>query len=104
METYSRIGLLRRNVNLQSYWTTTKPCKLTVVLNITKLCKLTVVLNYYEAKETYSRIGLLRTYIIATFYNYTIRKSFSQKSSLGGGLGVHAPSQLVFVTFNGSPE
>ncbi len=31
-------------VNLQSYWTTTK------------LRKLTVVLNYYEAMETYSRI------------------------------------------------
>jgi hypothetical protein len=36
--------------NLQSYWTTTK------------LWKLTVVLDYYEAMETYSRIGLLRIY------------------------------------------
>ena len=36
--------------NLQSYWTTTK------------LWKLTVVLDYYEAKETCSRIGLLRSY------------------------------------------
>ncbi len=36
--------------NLQSYWTTTK------------LWKLTVVLDYYEAMETYSRIGLLRSY------------------------------------------
>ncbi len=35
--------------NLQSYWTTTK------------LLKLTVVLDYYEAMETYSRIGLLRS-------------------------------------------
>jgi hypothetical protein len=34
--------------NLQSYWTTTK------------LWKLTVVLDYYDAMETYSRIGLLR--------------------------------------------
>ena len=33
--------------SLQSYWTTTK------------LCKLTVVLDYYEAMQTYSRIGLL---------------------------------------------
>jgi hypothetical protein len=47
-ETYSRIGLLRSHGNLQSYWTTTK------------LSKLTVVLDYYETKETYSRIGLLR--------------------------------------------
>ncbi len=46
--TYSRIGLLRSYGNLQSYWTTTK------------LWKLTVVLDYYEAMETYSRIGLLR--------------------------------------------
>ncbi len=36
--------------NLQSYWTTTK------------LWKLTVVLDYYEAMETYSRIGLPRVY------------------------------------------
>jgi hypothetical protein len=36
--------------NLQSYWTTTK------------LWKLTVVLDYYEAMETCSRIGLLRSY------------------------------------------
>jgi hypothetical protein len=34
----------------QSYWTTTK------------LWKLTVVLDYYEDMETYSRIGLLRSY------------------------------------------
>ncbi len=33
--------------NLQSYWTTTK------------LWKLTVVLDYYEAMETYSRIGII---------------------------------------------
>jgi hypothetical protein len=70
--------------NLQSYWTTTKIWKLTVVLDYyeametysrigqpwsygnlqwywtnTKLWKLTVVLDYYEAMETYSRIGLL---------------------------------------------
>ncbi len=45
---YSRIGLLRSYGNLQSYWTTTK------------VWKLTVVLDYYEAKETYSRIGLKR--------------------------------------------
>jgi hypothetical protein len=31
METYSRIGLLRSYGNLQSYWTTTKLWKLTVV-------------------------------------------------------------------------
>ncbi len=36
--------------NLQSYWTTTKPWELTVVL------------DYYEAKETYRRIGLLRSH------------------------------------------
>ena len=52
METYSRIGLLRSYGNLQSYWTTMK------------LWKLTVVLDYYEAMETYSRIGLLRGYRI----------------------------------------
>ncbi len=45
VETYSRIGLLRSYRNLQSYWTTKK------------LWKLTVVLDYYEAMETYSRIG-----------------------------------------------
>ena len=49
-ETYSRFGLLRSYGNLQSYWTTTK------------LWKLTVVLDYYGAMETYSRIGLLRSY------------------------------------------
>ncbi len=43
-ETYGRIGLLRSYGNLQSYWTTTK------------LRKLTVVFDYYEAMETYSRI------------------------------------------------
>ncbi len=32
-ETYSRIGLLRSYGNLQSYWTTTKLWKLTVVLD-----------------------------------------------------------------------
>jgi hypothetical protein len=46
-ETYSRIGLLLRDGNLQSYWTTTK------------LLKLTVVLVYYETMKTYSRIRLL---------------------------------------------
>ncbi len=86
--TYSRIGLLRSYGNLQSYWTTTKLWKLTVVLNYyaavktysrigllrssenlksywstTKLLKLTVVLEYYEAVETYSRIGVLRSYV-----------------------------------------
>ena len=50
MVTYSRIGLLRSYGNLQSYWTTTR------------LWKLTVVLNYHEAMVTYSRIGLLRSY------------------------------------------
>jgi hypothetical protein len=50
METYSRIALLRSYGKLQSYWTTTK------------LWKLTVVLHYYEAMETYSRIGLRRSY------------------------------------------
>ena len=48
-ETYGRIGLLRSYGNLQSYWTTVK------------LRKLTVVLDYCEAMETYSRIGLLRS-------------------------------------------
>jgi hypothetical protein len=48
---YSRIGLLRSYGNLQSYWTTTK------------LWKLTVVLDYYEAMGTYSSIGLLRSYV-----------------------------------------
>ncbi len=46
-ETFSRIGLLRSYGNLQSYWTTTK------------LRKITVVLDYYEAVETYSRISVL---------------------------------------------
>jgi hypothetical protein len=50
MGTYSRIGPLVSYRNLQSYWTTTK------------LWKLTVVLGYYEAMETYSRIGLLRSF------------------------------------------
>jgi hypothetical protein len=50
MENYSRIEPLRSYGNLQSYWTTTK------------LWKITVVLDYYEAMETYSRIGLLRSY------------------------------------------
>ena len=39
-ETYSRIVLLRSYENLQSYWTTAK------------LWKLTVVLDNYEAMET----------------------------------------------------
>jgi hypothetical protein len=44
------LGLtLHQEKNLQSYWTTTK------------LRKLTVVLDYWEAMETYSRIGLLRS-------------------------------------------
>ncbi len=42
---YSRIGLLRSHGNLQSYWTTAK------------LWKLTIVLDCCEAKKTYSRIG-----------------------------------------------
>ncbi len=46
-ETYGRIGLLRSHGNLQSYWTTTK------------LWKLTVVLDYREAMETHSCIGML---------------------------------------------
>jgi hypothetical protein len=50
METYSRIRLLRSYGNLQSYWTTTKPWKLIVVL------------DFHEAMETYSRIGLLRSH------------------------------------------
>ncbi len=33
METYSRIGLVRSYGNLQSYWTSTKLWKLTVVLD-----------------------------------------------------------------------
>ncbi len=47
--TYSRIVLPRSHGNLQSYWTTTK------------VWKLTVVFDYYEAMETY-RIELLRSY------------------------------------------
>jgi hypothetical protein len=39
-----------RSGNLRSYWTTTK------------LCELSVVLDYYEAMGTYSRIGLIRVY------------------------------------------
>jgi hypothetical protein len=83
METYSRIGLLQCHGNLQSYWTTTMPRKLTVVLDYynsmetysrigllqchgnlqsywttTILWKLTVVLDYYNATETYSRIAI----------------------------------------------
>jgi hypothetical protein len=50
LETYSRSGLLQSYGNLQSYWTTTK------------LWKLTVVLYYYKAIETYSRIVLLQSY------------------------------------------
>ena len=71
LETYSRIGLLRSYGNLQSYWTTKKLWKLTVVfdyyeameltvvLDYYEAMKLTVVLDHYEAMETYSRIGLL---------------------------------------------
>jgi hypothetical protein len=46
-ETYSRIGLLECQQNLQSYWTTGMPRELTVVL------------DYGNVKETYSRIELL---------------------------------------------
>ncbi len=60
IETYSRIGLLRSYGNLQSYWTTTKLWKLTVVLDYYELLNLIVLLDYYEAIETYGRIGLLR--------------------------------------------
>ena len=48
--TCGRIGQLLGYVSLQSYWKTTKPSNLTVVL------------DNCEAKETYSRIGLLRSY------------------------------------------
>jgi hypothetical protein len=37
IETYSRIGLLRSYVNIQSYWTTTKLWKLIVVFFISLL-------------------------------------------------------------------
>ncbi len=50
IETYSRIGPQRSYGNLQSYWTTTK------------LWKLTVVLDYCEAMETYSRIHHIMHY------------------------------------------
>ncbi len=46
METYSRIGLLRGDGNLQSYWTTTRRWKIRVVLGYRNaLEKLTVVLD-----------------------------------------------------------
>ncbi len=45
LETYSRIGLVGSHGNLQSYWTSTK------------LWKYTVVLSRYEALETYGRIS-----------------------------------------------
>jgi hypothetical protein len=44
LETYGRIGLLRSYENLQSYWTTSK------------LWKLTVVLDYFEAILLYNII------------------------------------------------
>ncbi len=44
METYSRIGLMRSDGNLQSYWTTTKLLKLTVVLYYYEAMGITVVL------------------------------------------------------------
>ena len=49
--TYSRIGLLRGYGNLQSYWTTAKLWKLTVVLATAKLKKLTVVLATANLKK-----------------------------------------------------
>ena len=49
--TYSRIGLPRSYGTLQSYWSTTR------------LLKHTVVLDYYEAIETYSRIELPRSFL-----------------------------------------
>ncbi len=63
MESYSRIELLRSYENLQSYCTTTKLWKLTLVLHYYEAMeKLTLVLHYYEAMESYSRIELLRSY------------------------------------------
>ncbi len=59
METYSRIGLLRGNGNLQSYWTTTK------------LWKLTVVLEYYEAIER----ALTLSYCVRVLEKYLCRHS-----------------------------
>jgi hypothetical protein len=47
--------------NLQSYWTTTRVWKLTVVLDYYEGMETYVVLHYYEAMETYSRIALLRS-------------------------------------------
>jgi hypothetical protein len=48
--TYGRIGLRWAYKNLQSYWTTTK------------LWKHTIVFDNYYAMETYDRIGPLRSY------------------------------------------
>jgi hypothetical protein len=54
--------------NLQSYWTTTK------------LWKLTVVLDHYEAKETYSRIGPLRSY--GNLQSYLVQPSIIVTKSI----------------------
>jgi hypothetical protein len=64
MGTYSRIGLLRSYGNLESYWTTTEPLELTVVL------------NYHEAMGTYSRIGLLEQHVIFFQSRKVIFKEF----------------------------
>ena len=107
-ETYSRIGLLRSNGSFQSYWTTTKIWKLTVVLdfyeametygrigllrsygnlqsywNTTKIWKLTVVLEYYEDMETYGRIELLRSYV-ETYGRIGLLRSYGNLQSYSG--------------------
>jgi hypothetical protein len=69
METYSRSGLVRSYGNLQSYWTTTK------------LWKLTVVVDYYEAMETYSRIELHQSY--GTYSRIGLLRSHGTYSRIG---------------------
>jgi hypothetical protein len=55
METYSRIGLLRSYGNLQSYWTTTKLWKLTVVFYVYLLVVLLHISLYLPKAETEPR-------------------------------------------------
>ncbi len=75
--------------NLQSYWTTTK------------LRKLTVVLNYYEAMQTYSRIGLLQSYgNLQSYWTTTkLRNLQSYWTITHINIPCHHLSQVVNVLF-----
>jgi hypothetical protein len=72
METYSRIGLLEYHGNLQSYWTTGIPWKLTVVLdwlNFT-FCSFVYLLRMIDLATLFSAV-ILHSKRVGKILNYT---------------------------------